>query len=307
MNAALFSGQGSQYPQMGKTLIENDPSLGRIFEAGSDILGWDLKKICFEADASELSKTRHSQPAIMAVSITAFEAAVKMGFECKAVAGHSLGEYAAMYAAKMVSLEDAFRLIKLRSEAMDKAAENSDGTMAAVLKISPERVEQICSGIDGYVTAVNYNSPVQTVIAGERSSVEKAAEVFKAEGARVVPLAVASAFHSKIMQPAADEFAQGLASLGITFKEPCCRVYSNVYGTELKSISDIADLLAKHIVSPVRFTSELTQMKEDGFGCFIEFGPGKVLSGLVKKTLKEVSVYNIETADNLKEAAEKWQ
>ena len=302
MTTALFSGQGSQYQGMGKSLVEADSSLEKIYEAGSDILGWDLKRMCLEAPAEELGETVHSQPAIMATSIIALEAANKKGFEFEAVAGHSLGEYAAMYASGVLSLEDAFKIIKLRAEAMDKAAKSSDGSMAAILKIAPEKVEEVCAEIEGYVVPVNYNSPVQTVIAGEKEAVSKACEKFAEHKARAVPLAVASAFHSKIMQPAADEFASKVNELGITFNKPSVKFYSNVLGTELTDFSDMPSLLTKHIISPVKFTSELAEMEKAGFTKFVEFGPGKVLTGLVKKTLKGVEAFNVESVETLEVA-----
>ena len=300
MTTALFSGQGSQYQGMGKSLVEADSSLEKIYEAGSDILGWDLKRMCLEAPAEELGETVHSQPAIMATSIIALEAAKKKGFEFEAVAGHSLGEYAAMYASDVLSLEDAFKIIKLRAEAMDKAAKSSDGSMAAILKIAPEKVEEVCAEIEGYVVPVNYNSPVQTVIAGEKEAVANACEKFAELKARAVPLA--SAFHSKIMQPAADEFASKVNELGITFNKPSVKFYSNVLGTELTDFSDMPSLLTKHIISPVKFTSELAEMEKAGFTKFVEFGPGKVLTGLVKKTLKGVEAFNVESVETLEVA-----
>ncbi len=302
MTTALFSGQGSQYQGMGKSLVEADSSLEKIYEVGSDILGWDLKRMCLEAPAEELGETVHSQPAIMATSIIALEAAKKKGFEFDAVAGHSLGEYAAMYASGVLSLEDAFKIIKLRAEAMDKAAKSSDGSMAAILKIAPEKVEEVCAEIDGYVVPVNYNSPVQTVIAGEKEAVAKACEKFAELKARAVSLAVASAFHSKIMQPAADEFASKVNELGITFNKPVVKFYSNVLGTELTDFSDMPSLLTKHIISPVKFTSELAEMEKAGCTKFVEFGPGKVLTGLVKKTLKGVEAFNVESVETLEVA-----
>lgn len=302
MTTALFSGQGSQYQGMGKSLVEADSSLEKIYETGSDILGWDLKRMCLEAPAEELGETVHSQPAIMATSIIALEAAKKKGFEFEAVAGHSLGEYAAMYASGILSLEDAFKIIKLRAEEMNKAAKSSDGSMAAILKIAPEKVEEVCAEIEGYVVPVNYNSPVQTVIAGEKEAVAKACEKFAELKARAVPLAVASAFHSKIMQPAADEFASKVNEIGITFNKPSVKFYSNVLGTELTDFSDMPSLLTKHIISPVKFTSELAEMEKAGFTKFVEFGPGKVLTGLVKKTLKGVEAFNVESVETLEVA-----
>lgn len=299
MTISLFSGQGSQYTGMGIDILEADSSLGFIYEAGSDILGFDLKKIIAESDAETLSRTIYAQPAIMATSLVCLEAAKKKGFEFGGVAGHSLGEYAAMAASGMLSLEDAFRVIKARAAAMDKAAQNADGAMCAILKLSAADVEKICEETEGYVVPANYNSTIQTVIAGEKAAVAAAAEAAAALKARAVPLAVASAFHTKLMQPAADEFYEAVK--GITFNTPAVKFYSNVLGEELTDFSDMPSLLAKHIVSPVRFTAELAAMQAAGFDNFVEFGPKNVLTGLVKKTLKDVSAKNCENCKTLEE------
>lgn len=297
MTISLFSGQGSQFPGMGKELLEAFPELDEVYAAGSDILGRDLKAICFDSTDEELARTVNAQPAVMANSIAALKAAQAKGFTFDGVAGHSLGEYAAMYASGMVTLEDAFRLIKARSEAMEEAARQSVGTMAAIMKIAPEKVEEVCNAAKNYVAAVNYNSPVQTVIAGTPEGIAEVSEVFKELKARVVPLNVAGAFHSKLMQPAADIFYE--AAKSIRFAAPAVKYYSNVTGGELTDFSDMPALLAKHIVSPVRFTSELAAMQADGADRFVEFGPGKTLTGLVKKTLSDVTLINIDSAEAL--------
>lgn len=300
MTISLFSGQGSQYPGMGKDILESMPDFSEIFETGSEILGRDLRAICFESDSAELARTINSQPAIMAVSILCLRAAMAKGYKFDGVAGHSLGEYAAMYASEMISLEDAFRLIKARSEAMEEAAAQAKGTMAAVMKISPQQVEDVCAQAKEYAAAVNYNSPVQTVVAGTPEGINEVSEIFAGMKARVVPLNVAGAFHSKLMQPAADKFYE--TAKKIEFKNPKVKYYSNVTGGELTDFSDIASLLAKHIVSPVRFTSELLAMQKDGADKFVEFGPGKTLTGLVRKTLKDVTAFNIENLETLEGA-----
>lgn len=300
MTISLFSGQGSQYQGMGKDILDAMPELSVIFDTGSEILGKDLRKICFDADDSELSRTVNAQPAIMSVSILCLEAAKAKGFRFDGVAGHSLGEYAAIYASGMVSLEDAFRLIKARSEAMEEATTLSKGTMAAIMKIAPEQVEEVCAAAKEYAAAVNYNSPVQTVVAGTPEGIAEVSEVFAGMKARVIPLNVAGAFHSKLMQPAADKFYETAKT--ITFNAPDCKYYSNVTGGELTDFSDMPSLLAKHIVSPVRFTSELAAMHNAGADRFVEFGPGKTLTGLVKKTLKDVSALNIENLAGLEGA-----
>lgn len=300
MNIALFSGQGSQYSGMTKDLYEHDNSLSVIFDTASEITGRDIKDICFNADESVLGQTVNSQPAIMTASLVCLESAKRKGFEFSGVAGHSLGEYAAMVASGVVTMEDGFRLIKARAEAMDKAAKANKGSMAAVLKLSPEKIEEVCNSIDGYVVPVNYNSPQQTVIAGTVEAVAEATEEFSKLKARVVPLKVASAFHSELMESASKEFYETAKT--ITFKKPEIKYYSNVTGAELTDFSDMPSLLAKHIASPVLFTSELNAMKNDGFTDFYEFGPNKVLTGLVKKTLNDIRALNIENLKTLEEA-----
>lgn len=297
MTISLFSGQGSQYVGMAKDLVQADSSLESIYNTASEVLGFDLKEIIFNSDEETLSKTIYAQPAIMATSLCCLEAAKKRGFKYDAVAGHSLGEYAAMVASGMLSLEDGFKVIKARSEAMEKAASASDGAMCAILKLEPEEIERICSETEGYVVPANYNSKIQTVIAGDKTAVEKAAEACKALKARAVPLAVASAFHTEIMRPAADEFFEAVKD--VKFNAPNVAFYSNVLGTELKDFSNMPSLLAKHIVSPVRFTSELENMLASGIDTFIEFGPKSVLTGLVKKTLKRVTAKNCENLETL--------
>lgn len=296
MTISLFSGQGSQYVGMGKDFAE-DSAVRSIIETGSDILGRDLMAILTEIPQEELNLTINAQPAIMTVSLMALRAAEQKGFTFDGVAGHSLGEYAAMQASGMITLEDAFRLIKARAEAMDEAARSNKGTMAAVMKIAPETVAEVCEKAENYVSAVNYNSPVQTVIAGTFEGVAEVTEVFKEMKARVVPLSVVGAFHSKLMQSAADKFYETART--VTFKAPQVKYYSNVTGGELTDFSDMPSLLAKHIVSPVKFTSELSAMSEAGADRFVEFGPGKTLTGLVKKTLKDVTAFNIENVEGL--------
>lgn len=300
MTISLFSGQGSQYPGMGKDIAEASPSLSGIFDTGSEILGRDLKAICFDSTPEELAKTINAQPAIMAVSLLCLSAAVEKGYTYDGVAGHSLGEYAAMAASEMISLEDAFRLIKARSEAMDEAARSQKGAMAAVMKIAPEKVAEVCDNAKEYAAAVNYNSPMQTVVAGTPEGIAEVSAVFTEMGARVVTLNVAGAFHSKLMQSAADKFYETAKT--ITFKTPNVKYYSNVTGDILTDFSGMAELLAKHIVSPVRFTSELDAMSKAGADKFVEFGPGKTLTGLVKKTLSGVKAANCENLKTLEGA-----
>lgn len=299
-NVFLFSGQGSQYAGMGVSLVEKYPELKEIFDEASEILGFDLYDKCANASDADLAQTVVSQPAIMAVSLCAAEALRINGITAEAAAGHSLGEYAAMVYTGMVSRKDGFRLIKARSEAMQKAAENSKGAMFAIIGKTVEEIENVCSETEGYVLPVNYNSSAQTVIAGEEAAAQAAADKLAAMGARAVKLNVTAAFHSKLMQPAADEFKP--AAEKIAFEMPKITMMSNITGKALDSVDGMAERLARHIVSPVRFTSELAALAEAGFDTFIECGPNKVLTGLVKKTLKGVTAVNVQDAESLEKA-----
>ena len=284
-SAVLFTGQGSQKAGMGKAVCDKHPSLLKIFEAGSDILGFDLARLCFEGGEEELAAA--AQPAIMAVSLASFYAALEEGRCFGAVCGHSLGEYSAMTASGMLSLEDGFRVIKCRSEAMQRAAEAAGGAMYAVIGKSAEEIAAVCESIDGYVIPVNYNSTAQTVIAGETEAAAEAAETLSAGGARVIRLAVPAAFHSRLMQPAAEEFTAAIS--GISFGRPSLRFYSNLTGCEMTDFDSIVPMLGQHMVSPVLFTRELECMYGDGFTDFLECGPSKVLTAFVKKTLTGVT------------------
>lgn len=300
MTISLFSGQGSQIVGMGKDIAEAFPKTAELYDIASDILGRDMKAVCFDSTQEELSRTINAQPAIMLTSLVGINAAIEKGFKFNGVAGHSLGEYAALVISGMVSVEDGFRLIKARSESMEQATHEQKGAMAAVMKIAPEKIEEICSQAENYVVPVNYNSPQQTVIAGTLEGIEEVSEKFAELKARVIPLNVAGAFHSKLMQSAAEKFYETAKT--ITFKSPDVKYYSNVTGGELTDFSDMASLLAKHIVSPVKFTSELMAMQKDGAEKFVEFGAGKTLTGLVKKTLKGVTALSIENLESLEGA-----
>ena len=299
-NIFLFSGQGSQYVGMAKELCEKYPQAKAVFDKANEVLGYDIAEIAFNGPDEELNKTVNSQPAIMACSLAAFEAAKAEGIKFDGVAGHSLGEYAAMVAAEVVSLEDGFKLIKARAAAMQKAAESASGAMYAIIGLDAAEVEKVCEETEGYVVPVNYNSSVQTVIAGETAACEAAAAKFAEMKKRAIKLNVASAFHSKQMQPAADEFIESAKT--VTFNNAAKDFYSNVLGTKLEDMSNMPEMLAKHIVSPVKFTSELAEMEKAGYENFIELGPNKVLTGLVKKTLKDKNAVNIENIATLEKA-----
>lgn len=288
---------------MGRELCEKYPQTD-VYARASEILGFDLEKKINESSEEELSKTVYSQPAIMATSLAALEVMKINGVTFSAVAGHSLGEYAAMVASGVLSFEDGFKVIKARASAMQKAAEQNSGAMYAVIGKSAEEIEQVCLEIDGYVVPVNYNSAAQTVIAGETAAAEKAAAKFSEMGAKAVKLGVSSAFHSKLMQSAAEEFLKSLNDMNVRFNRPNVEFYSNLTGGLQEDFDNMPEKLARHIVSPVRFTSELAALQEAGYENFIELGPNKVLTGLVKKTLKGVNAANVENVKTLEKALE---
>ena len=256
---------------MGRELAEAYPGV-KVYEKASEILGFDLAEKIGGSE-EELAKTVIAQPAIMATSLTAFEILRLEGIEFSAVAGHSLGEYAAMVAAGMLSFEDGFKVIKARAEAMQKAAEAASGAMYAIIGKPAEEIEAVCAEIDGYVVPVNYNSSAQTVIAGETSAAEKAAAKFAEMGAKAVKLGVSSAFHSKLMQPAAEEFEAALREMKPVFNKPSAEFYSNLTGAVQTDFEDMPAKLAKHIVSPVKFTSELAALQAAGYENFVELVP----------------------------------
>lgn len=304
-NIFLFSGQGSQSVGMGIELSQRYPSTQAIFECANDILGFDMKHTLSQATAEELAQTNISQPAILTVSLIALEAMKQEQIPYQGVAGHSLGEYAAMIAAGIVSMEDGYRLIKHRAAAMQESALAHPGAMCAVMGADTEQIKAVCEQVDGYVVPVNYNSPAQTVIAGETQAVDAAIEQFGTLGKKCIKLAVSAAFHSKLMQPAADKFQSEIQD--IAFGAPQVEFYSNVTGKLLTDTSNMPAYLASHLTSPVQFVEELHQTAAAGYENYIELGPNKVLTGLVKKTLKDVCAVNVENDKTLQKALEKLQ
>lgn len=280
-HAYVFPGQGSQFVGMGKDLYEESNSAKELFEKANDILGFRITDLMFEGTADDLKRTDVTQPAIFIHSVIA---AMEMGSEIQPdmVAGHSLGEFSALVAAGVLSFEDGLKLVHQRALAMQEACEIEAGTMAAVLALADETVEQICEDIDGVVVAANYNCPGQLVISGAVSAVEAACEKMKEAGAkRALILPVGGAFHSPLMEPAREKLASAIGE--INFNAPVCPVYQNVSAAPQTDPSEIKSQLISQLTAPVRWTQSVTNMIKDGAEEFTEVGPGKVLQGLVAK------------------------
>ncbi|WP_298541573.1 ACP S-malonyltransferase [uncultured Aquimarina sp.] len=281
MKAYVFPGQGAQFSGMGLDLYENSEIAKELFDKANDILGFEITKIMFEGTADELKQTKVTQPAIFLHSVI-LSKVLGDSFKPDMVAGHSLGEFSALVANGTLNFEDALRLVSKRALAMQHACELKPSTMAAVLGLDDEVVEKGCEEIDGIVVAANYNCPGQLVISGEVEAIEKACELMKEKGARrALVLPVGGAFHSPLMEPAREELAAAIEAT--TFNTPNCPIYQNVTTTAVTDPEEIKKNLIAQLTAPVKWTQSVQNMMKDGATSFTEVGPGKVLSGLVKK------------------------
>lgn len=298
--AFVFPGQGSQAVGMGKNLAENFESAAAIFRRADEVLGFSISDICFNGPEDDLKQTINTQPALYVTSAAAYEVVKEHGLMPSFVAGHSVGEYAALYAAGVFSFEDGLKLVRTRAELMNLHAEEMPGTMAAVLGLSPEQVQAAVDKADdcGIVTAANFNSPIQTVISGEAEAVKRASQIAQEMGARrIVPLNVSGAFHSPLMQGAADSLFEALRSVDIHV--PGVPVVANYTASFESDIDEIRDNLAKQITGSVRWVESVQQMLDAGTEVFIELGSGNVLAGLIKRISKDVDVYSVSDKESL--------
>ena len=279
--AFVFSGQGDQFPGMGKELYESNAKARELMEKANEILGFRITDIMFEGSEEDLRATKVTQPAIFLHSVVT--ALCTEGLPAPdMVGGHSLGEFSALVAAGAVDFEDALRLVAVRASEMQKCCEKVPGTMAAVIALSNEQVEEICQGIDGVVIPANYNCDGQVVISGEKEAVARACQAMKEAGAkRALPLGVGGAFHSPLMEPARVELAKAIERTEV--RTPRCPIYQNVTAQPETDPQRIKDNLLQQLTAPVRWTQSVKNMLADGATEFHEIGPGTVLQGLVKR------------------------
>jgi|TARA_B110000881_G_scaffold96176_1_gene84399 [acyl-carrier-protein] S-malonyltransferase len=281
MKSYVFPGQGSQFSGMCLDLYQKYRELKEIFEKAEEVLKFNISKIMFNGSPEELTQTKVTQPAIFIHSM-AILSILKDSFKPDQVAGHSLGEFSALVAAGVLSFEDGLRLVSTRAKAMQKSCENTNGTMAAILGLENDLIENICTKTNGIVVAANYNCPGQVVISGEVKAVEEACSKLSDAGARrTLILPVSGAFHSPLMEDAKAELS--IAINNSNFNEPICPIYQNVNGIGETSLVKIKENLISQLTSPVKWTHSVNQMIKDGATDFTEIGPGKVLQGLIKK------------------------
>ena len=300
--ALLCSGQGSQYVGMMSDIAERYPQAKSMMEKADEILGYSISNICINGPVETLKETRHTQPALFLHSSLVIDL-IRDKVRFDAVAGHSVGEYAALYAAGVIGFEDALRLVALRGELMFHAGEDDPGTMFAVINMDDDKLREVCERLTKaeenlYVVPANFNSPGQVVVSGSAQYLRDNVGEFKTAGAKIVKeLPVSGAFHSPLMKPAKEKLEEAIREL--YFSNANVPVFSNVFAKAITTSEEIKEALILQLMSPVLWTQSLHNMKESGIGKFIEAGAGTVLQGLVKRTLSDVEIAGIDKAEEL--------
>jgi [acyl-carrier-protein] S-malonyltransferase len=288
MKAFVFPGQGSQFPGMGHNLYKSNKKVKSLFNEADDVLGFALSNVMFNGNDEELKQTKITQPAIFLHSIAEL-IVLQETHSPSAVAGHSLGEFSSLVANNTISFEDGLKLVFLRSKAMQKSCENSNGTMAAILGLDDKIIKETCESFDGNVTAANFNCPGQVVISGELNAVKKICEKFNEIGARrSILLHVGGAFHSNLMNDAKSELKEAIHKT--KFNNPSCPIYQNFTAKKTTNIEIIKENLINQLTAPVLWTQTINNMVNDGYLDYMEVGPGRILQGLIRKVNREVSV-----------------
>ena len=296
--AFLFAGQGAQYLGMGRDLYDHYPIVKETIDQASQVLGYDLRHL-IDTEEDKLNQTRYTQPAILAISVAIYRLLQEKGYQPDMVAGLSLGEYSALVASGALNFEEAVALVAKRGAYMEEAAPAGSGKMVAVLNTPVEVIEEVCRKASelGVVTPANYNTPAQIVIGGEVVAVDRAVELLQEAGAkRLIPLKVSGPFHTALLEPASQKLAETLAR--VSFSDFTCPLVGNTEATVMQK-EDIAQLLTRQVKEPVRFYESIAVMQEAGVTNFIEIGPGKVLSGFVKKIDKTAKLANVEDQASL--------